>query len=366
MNLKKSFIQKKNTSFSFGRRSCLNSNPKHALIYLNYEFYMSIEKKILGLSSGHKFQSPQEIYSYKMTNNNGIDINTMSFGASVTDFMVKKKERTFNIVKKFDDFSQYEKIQNNTLMGTSLGRFARCIENGKFFIDGTEFQLSCNENGHHFHGGYYGFHVFNWESTFFEDKDSCSVVYSLNSPDGDQGYPGEVNIKTTYKLYNNNDFEIIFEAETTKTTLIGLSNHVFWNLDESSTINNHVLNINSTDCIPMNKEFIPNGPPISVVGKTNDFLKARSIDESVLDICYVFDEPGLFAELYSSLSDIRIKVYSDQKVMAMYSGDFLEDKRSGIAFQPGPFPNAPNYSNEFPSILRPGQSYKQHFKVTIE
>ena len=266
--------------------------------------------------------------------------------------------------------------------GATIGRYANRIAKGKFTIDGVEYSLPLNNGPNTLHGGPHGFHNQVWESKNIQDT---SLELEYTSKDMEEGFPGNLMVKLTYTLTEQNGLKMEYEAKTDKKTIINLTNHAFFNLNGigSGTITDHSLRILAKRYTPVNETLIPTGNLESVEGTPFDFLEFHTIGSRIhenhiqlkygggYDHNYVLDEPGFkkaVASVRGDKSGIQMDIYTDQPGLQFYSGNFMEAKnslkghhsdgfRTAFALETQHFPDSPNQA-QFPStLLNPGEIY---------
>ena len=236
---------------------------------------------------------------FTCTNSNGYSVDLINYGATVVAFNAPDREgKSANVTLGCSDMAGYE--ANESFLGATVGRYANRIKEGKFSIDGQAFALPINNGNHHLHGGVEGLDRKVWEAETLETDDSVGVRFSITSPDGDNGYPGEVDITVAYVLNNDNELVIQYNATTDKPTHINLTNHSYWNLSGAGqgTIGEHELTIAAGELVEVNDEGIPTGKLSNVTSTPFDFRKTRPIGEDIentgitpagYDHCYVID-----------------------------------------------------------------------------
>ena len=181
-----------------------------------------------------------EIKSYRLSNKNNISIEFLYLGGIITSIKTPDKNNQFSdIVLGFEDFEKYH--NNSAYFGAIIGRYANRIESGKFKIDGNEYHLKTNNGLNHLHGGHNGFDKVFWQISPVKGKNAYLLYYM--SPDGEEGYPGNLEVKVTYELTDDNNFKILYEAASDKKTIINLSQHSYFNLSGnfSNTVLDHLL-----------------------------------------------------------------------------------------------------------------------------
>jgi len=327
----------------------------------------------------------REVNLYTLQNRNGMIVKISDYGCIVQSIIVPDRNNHFNdVVLGFDSLQGY--VKNNLYFGSIIGRFANRISNGKFTLESVEYSLEQNSFPNHLHGGVIGFDKVLWSANEITSPDSCGLKLTYISPDGDQDYPGELKVTTTYKLYNTNELEIQLEAVTNKPTIINLTNHSYFNLKDGgqSSISNHVLVLNADQFVPVNKLLIPIGEFRNVEGTPMDFRKPfpigkriESLDEQ-LEFGNGYDHSWAINRTNQQLIKAAIvnepvtgrvlEVWTTQPAIHLYTGNFLDgtfkgkagtvyQKRNGFCLETQHFADSPNHP-EFPStILRPGEKY---------
>ncbi|MBO8131543.1 MAG: galactose mutarotase [Candidatus Marinimicrobia bacterium] len=339
----------------------------------------------------------KDVFLYTLKNNNDMAVKITNYGGIlVSIFVPDKNGKLVDVLAGFDSLDDY--IADDSFFGIVVGRFANRIKKGRFTLDGKEYQLTINNGENHLHGGKNHFGKKLWDARTVSDDSCVSLVLSLDSPDGEEGYPGNLHAKVTYSLFKDrNELKISFKATTDKPTIVNMTSHGYFNLSGSfdNTILNHQLMIDADYFTPTNKELIPTGELRDVTGTPMDFRKPKQIGQDI-DKDY---EPLKFAggydhnwvlnsyngqirkvvELYSPESGINMELLTDQPGIQFYSGNFLDGTKKGkggvkynfrtsLCLEPQNFPDAPNHPN-FPSaVLRPGETYTHTtiFKFSVK
>jgi len=288
-----------------------------------------------------------------------------------------------NIVAGFDDLQQYLGV--HPYVGCVIGRFANRIAFGRFRLDDTEYSLPVNDPPNHLHGYFKGFDKKVWEvANVIEEQHRVGVSLTYSSKDGEEGYPGNLNARVSYFLSEENKLDIEYGATTDKPTIVNLTNHSYFNLAafEESDIYSHQLRILGDSYLLKNENNVASGEIAPVRDGIMDFTKARQIgsqlhllvkDEGGYDHTYVLNknnrEVELAAELFDPVSGRRLRVFTDQPAIHVYtanwwdgslkySGGVAHQKHAAIALETQAFPDAPNHP-DFPStILRAGEIYE--------
>lgn len=254
--------------------------------------------------------------------------------------------------------------------GSICGRVANRIAGGSFELDGVSYQLAVNNGPNHLHGGLKGFSDMPW---VVEEATETRLVLSLISPDGQENYPGTVTVRATYSVEGRR-LTLLMEATTDAPTLLNLTNHAYWNLTGTGTIDSHCLQVCATSYTPMVAN-IPTGNIVTVEGSLYDLrrpacLGERNAPETIAggyDDNYVLGtEPGV--KLAAVLTNGRrtLRVLTDAPGLQVYTGDYLPLKRGGVALEAQNFPDSPHHSH-FPSIvLRPGETYSRTIAWEID
>jgi aldose 1-epimerase len=292
---------------------------------------------------------------------NGVSLEVWTLGATLAELNIPDRAgRLANVCFRFDSVNEHVGIYRKHLVGTVLGRFARCIKAGRFELDGVAIQLERNIDGHHFHGGHHGLHSRLWHARTLLEEDKQSLYLTIESDDGDEGYPGKIWVETRYILHRDGLLSIEFHAHSDRTTIIGLSPHIFWNLAGHGSIDSHFLRLDADHLIATDEMFIPLAiAPRAVDGGEFDFRHTRAIGRQPIDNCWINAlRPGALLELIYPDSGRRLSVTTDQPALAIYSADHLPIPRVGLCIQPSAYPDAPNRP-DFPSCrLAAGQTHQ--------
>lgn len=328
---------------------------------------------------------------YTLQNANGMAVQITNYGARVVDLWVPSADGTFkDVIWGYETLDGYR--TGDKYSSPIVGRYGNRIADGRFTLDGKEYQLTVNENGNQLHGGAGGFECRVWEGREFTDAaGNPAVALTYHSPDGEEGYPGNLDITVTYSLTPKNELVIDYKATTDAPTILNPTSHIYYNLHGTSaqSTDSHLLTIHASAFTPTDAELIPTGEIRPVEGTPLDFRQPTAIGARLGEMTYeplvlangydhnwVLDKqtPGavtLAAEVYEPATGIVMNVYTDQPGLQFYCGQGMNGKnvgkrgdthnfRSGIALETQNFPDAPNHAN-FPSaVLRPGEEYTQH------
>jgi aldose 1-epimerase len=341
-----------------------------------------------------KLPSGEATSLYTLTNANGVVVKVTNYGGVITSMVVPDKNgKMGDVVLGFDNVDGY--LKNKAFFGAVIGRYGNRIGKGQFELDGKKYQLTLNDGPNHLHGGTVGFDKILWNAKPFKTDTTVGVTLTHLSPDGDQGYPGNLNATVVYELNNDNEFVIKYKATTDKATPINMTQHPYFNMAGSGSILDQELQINANRYTPIDNTLIPTGEIAAVKGTPFDFTKAHKIGDMIAqenvqlkngggyDHNWVLDkksdsEWGLDATFTDPKSGRVLEVWSDEPGIQFYSGNFLDGKvdgkgvnfvyRGAICLEPQHFPDSPNKAN-FPStILKPGTEYnsKLSFKFSVK
>lgn len=304
-----------------------------------------------------------------LQNATNMTVNLFNYGATIKDiFLTDAKGAKHNMVLSYDNVQDY--YTDEHYLGCVVGRYANRIAGGKFKLEGKTHQLSLNEKGNHLHGGFKGLSKKVWDiKNIIEDDKEIGVIFSIVSPDMDEGYPGELKVEVKYNLTNDNELFISYSASTNKPTIINLTNHSYFNLSGGQKdISNYRLAVIADVYTPANESFLPAGTVKSLNNTLFDLrqpLVVESFMRQVPTINYCLDNHGRF-EQAAVLSDedcgITLTVKTNAPGLQIYFGQYLNGKQKpfyGICLESQNYPDAPNQP-KFPSaLLMPGQVYQQ-------
>jgi len=332
----------------------------------------------------------KKVSLFTLRNRFGMTVQITNYGGRIVNCWVPDRKDDFkDVVTGYKSIDEYLS-SNEVYFGALIGRYGNRIGNAKFTLNGKEYQLPANNGKNQLHGGPKGFHNVVWDARQFKttlNEDALELSYI--SPDGEQGYPGTLNVKVVYKLTNNNELCIEYAATTDKPTVVNLTHHSFFNLHGFSdsiakSIDTHVLRINGSHFIPTNEELIPTGEIATVQGTPMDFTAPKTIGSRInenyqplifgkgYDHNWVLDkyqgELATAAVIYEPSTGIQMRVITDQPGIQFYSGNFLDGKETGkysevytyrtsFAMETQHFPDSPNHSDFPNTILNPREKY---------
>ncbi|HQU82916.1 MAG TPA: aldose epimerase family protein [Pyrinomonadaceae bacterium] len=321
---------------------------------------------------------------YTLTNSSGAEAKIINYGGRVVSLKMPDKNGKFeDVVLGYDDLKGYE--NDNAFFGGIIGRFGNRIAKGKFSLNGKEYTLAKNNGENHLHGGIKRFDVSVWTAKSSSNKDGAVLELNYLSKDGEEGYPGNLNVKVVYTLTENNELKIEYSATTDQDTVVNLTNHSYFNLRGagSGTILDHILTINADKFTPTDETAIPNGELRSVANTPFDFLKPTKIGERInsdyeqikigkgYDHNYVlnksFGENSLAATVFETTSGRVMEVFTTEPGVQLYSGNFLDkvkgkngkiyEYRGALCLETQHFPDSPNRPDFPTTVLKKGQQY---------
>ncbi|MEM8893264.1 MAG: aldose epimerase family protein [Bacteroidota bacterium] len=342
---------------------------------------LSVSQSFFGTTSDNK-----EVTYFELKNASDMTVGVIDYGATITKIMVPDRTGSVgDVVLGHDNMQGYE--EENDYFGCTAGRFANRIGNGTFSIDGTQYELPLNDNGNSLHGGHMGFDKQVWDASIIEDPNEVGVMMTYFSKDGEEGYPGDMYVTVRFTLDNQNRLKIDYVAETSKTTVINLTNHSYFNLKDGgrSSILDHELMINAPWYTPVGKGLIATGEILKVEGTPFDFLKSTRIGDRIednnhqlelglgYDHNFVIDKEhnilDLIATVYDPDGGRLLEIYTTEPGVQFYSGNFLTGKitgkndiqynyRNGLCMETQHFPDSPNKPH-FPNVkLKPDQKFE--------
>lgn len=337
-----------------------------------------------------------KVEAITLINNKGVSATILTYGATLQ--ALKAPDRTglvADIVLGHDTLKPY--VETPNYFGITVGRYANRIAGGRFTLDGKTYQLTQNDKQNSLHGGVKGFDKHVWQVADVRQGDTASVTLTLTSPDGDQGYPGTLSVKTTYALDENNVLSMTYEAATDKPTIVNMTNHAIFNLaGEGSPLGilRHKLTLPASHYTPVNAALIPTGELKPVDGTVFDFRKGRVLSDGLRDGTdpqivagrgydhnFAIDsgltpKQKLTARLEDPDSGRVLEVYSTQPGIQVYTGNFLDGTlvgkqghlyrmSDGIALEPQKFPDAPNQPAFTTARVDPGKPYRHDMSFRL-
>ncbi len=312
-----------------------------------------------------------------LENSNGYSAQVITYGAYLVSFKGPDKDgKIEELTRNYPDLAAYEDKTN--YHGATVGRYANRIGGNTFSIDGTSYDLTPNNEFFQLHGGPDGFNTKIWEAFPIRYEERASVKLTLTSEDGDQGYPGTLDVALTITLTEQNELFFVYEAATDKNTYVSLTNHTYWNLSGKpgiKKIDDQLLKIHSEKTVDIDVHQVPTGKFNPVEGTIFDFTERKRIGDDIMKIdadpvgydhnfC-LSDRKGVqdAAELYDPESGRLMKVLTDAPGLQFYSDNHdTEHPHTALCLEAGELPDAMNHENFYSPLLEPGKLYRQ---VTI-
>ena len=329
---------------------------------------------------------------YTLRNKNNMEVCVTNFGGRIVSVMVPDKDGQMrDVVLGFDSIQDY--VSKPSDFGASIGRYANRINQGRFTLDGTEYQLPQNNYGHCLHGGPQGFQYRVFDAV---QPNPQELELTYMAEDGEEGFPGNITCKVLMKLTDDNAIDIRYEAETDKPTIVNMTNHSYFNLDGDAARNEaHLLTIDADYYTPVDSTFMTTGEIAPVEGTPMDFRTPTPVGARINDYDFVqlkngngYDHNWVLntkgditskcATLESPLTGIVLDVYTNEPGIQVYAGNFLDgsltgkkgityNQRASVCLETQKYPDTPN-KPEWPSaVLRPGEKYMSQciFKFSV-
>lgn len=324
----------------------------------------------------------QQIYLYTLKNSHGMEVAITNYGAAVVSIKVPDNQgKIADVALGYDDVQGY--VNDKSYFGATIGRYGNRISNGEFTLNGKKYQIPRNDGPNALHGGKIGFNKRIWTE---KDLSGNTIQMSYLSPDGEEGFPGNLNLIVKFTLTDNNELRFDYLATTDKNTVLNLTNHTYFNLggQGNGDILGSELTLHASRFTPVDANLIPTGDLASVKGTPFDFTTPHKIGERIgepneqLKLGRGYDHnfvltrtmsgPILAARAYDARSGRVLEVLTDQPGIQFYSGNFLDgtakgkgsnyNYRTGFCLETQHFPDSPNHPN-FPSTeLKPGQKFE--------
>jgi aldose 1-epimerase len=337
-----------------------------------------VSKVVFGETPDRNF-----VMLYTLTNANGARAKVSTYGAILTELQVPDRDgKLADVVLGFDDLKGY--LAGHPYFGSNVGRVGNRVAKGKFTLDGKEYKLATNNGPNSLHGGLKGFDKVVWKASTAYGETSVKLTY--RSPDGEEGYPGNLTATVTYTLTDKNELRVDYAATTDKATPVNLAHHSYFNLagPASGDVLGHEVTILADQYTPVDDTLIPTGKVAPVRGTPLDFTTPHTIGERIAEMKgdpggydhnYVLrsggsKEPALAARVVEPKTGRVMEVLTTEPGMQFYTGNFLDGKQkgkggvvykkhAGFCLEAQHFPDSVNRP-EFPSvILRPGETYTQ-------
>jgi len=316
---------------------------------------------------------------YTLVNHSGITMKVTNYGGIITSLLVPDKNgKAADIVLGYDSLPGY--LEAPSYFGALIGRYGNRIANGKFTLDGTEYVLAKNNGPNHLHGGVYGYDKVVWEAEEFKTDSAVGIKLHRLSKDGEEGYPGNLDVTVTYTLNDDNSLVFDYTATTDKATPVNLTQHSYFNLAGGGDIKTHELMISASKYNVVDSTLIPTGELREVKGTPFDFTTMKPIGKDLeatggnpvgYDHNFILDTKSiseLAVRVVEPNSGRIMEVYTDQPGVQFYSGNFLDgtitgksgtfyQQYTGFCLETQHFPDSPNQPAFPTTILKPGEKY---------
>jgi aldose 1-epimerase len=335
----------------------------------------------------------QEVHLFMLESASGMRAEFISYGAALKSLCMPDARGEFrDVTYGFETLAEYE--AHRFFFGATIGRFGNRIAHGSFSLGGADYTLAKNDNAkHHLHGGETGFDRRVWKGSLTAEKTAATVTFTYDSPDGEEGYPGNLAAEVTYTVTDADELIITYTARTDKTTPFNPTNHSFWNLacvdsgegKSHDTIESHLLQLHCPLYIPADDDLIPTGEILSVKGTPMDFTSPKSIGKDIdrvlpngYDHCFVIDPHAVSRSLPQGIplrcaallkdpaSGRAMEVLTTMPGVHVYSGNFIQEvktaggmskRRGALCLETEQFPDSVNRPY-FPSpLLKPGETF---------
>ena len=331
---------------------------------------------------------------YTLRNKNNMEVCVTNFGGRIVSVMVPDKDGQMrDVVLGFDSIQDY--VSKPSDFGASIGRYANRINQGRFTLDGTEYQLPQNNYGHCLHGGPQGFQYRVFDAV---QPNPQELELTYMAEDGEEGFPGNITCKVLMKLTDDNAIDIRYEAETDKPTIVNMTNHSYFNLagDPSKTSTDNIMYVNADYYTPVDSTFMTTGEIAPVKDTPMDFTTPKAVGKDInnydfvqlkngngYDHNWVLNTKGdisqVAARLTSPETGITLEVYTNEPGIQVYTGNFLDgtvsgkkgivyNQRASVCLETQHYPDSPNKADWPSVVLEPGQTYNSEciFKFSTE
>ncbi len=345
-------------------------------------------------AGGHRASKPfgktpdgQQAYLYTLRNSAGMEVTITNYGGTITSVRVPDRNGKYDdVVLGFDSVEGYTQPLNTAYFGALIGRYGNRIAKGTFTLDGKQYHIPVNDGPNSLHGGKTGFNKRIWDVKDVSTASEPALELHYLSPDGEQGFPGNLDVTVRYSLDAKNGLRIDYSAKTDKDTVLNLTNHSYFNLEGagSETVLNHKLMLAAAKYTPIDSTLIPTGAIVPVSGTPLDFTHSTAVGERInadneqlklakgYDQNFVLDYSGDLSKAGARVEEPKsgrvMEVFTTQPGIQFYSGNFLDGKmkgiggtyrhRSALCLETQHFPDSPN-KPQFPStVLHPGEQFK--------
>jgi len=328
----------------------------------------------------NRFNQDHDFLCITLENKLGTSVDILNYGGILTSFrVVSGAGKQADIVLRFNDPHEY--LGDHPYFGDIIGRYANRIAGGTFELDGKIYNLAKNNGPNHLHGGNKGFDKAFWNAEPATVRGNDALILKHTSPDGDEGYPGNLHVTVTYTLTGDDALAIEYQAKTDRPTVVNLTQHSYFNLDHPGReVYDHILQIRANRYLKIDENLIPTGQILDVHGTPFDFTAPSKIGDRIREVepgydhCFVFghrQDDGLHhVEVTCASSGLGLQMFTTEPAMQFYTGNFLDGslsgkegiryrKHSAFCLEAQHYPDSPNHP-EFPgTVLHPGEIYNQ-------
>jgi aldose 1-epimerase len=317
----------------------------------------------------------EQVHSHELINEKGMQLCVINYGATVVSLKkLLKTGKVIDVVLGFDNLEAYLKsfqLKSPPYFGATVGRFAGRINNSSFILNGKSYLLNKNNNNHSLHGGIVNFSQKIWTVENISEGKNPSITLSCLSPNGEENYPGDLLVKLTYTLSEENELIIEYQAHSSEDTIVNLTHHSYFNLDgHGSDLSEHELIVNVEQMLETTDENIPTGRLLNTANSSFDFSTPKKCPSKIDNTFVLACQHEFTASLFNKKNLLKMTVYTDQPGVHIYVGGncFNEVKGkenaeyhpvSGICFEAQNFPDAPNHEN-FPSSTLKKEEFYHH------
>lgn len=336
-------------------------------------FVMKINVSTFGELNG------EAVKAFTLSNANGMSVTLLNYGGIIKEINFPNAEGDLiSCVQTFETLQDY--IDDPSYRGAIVGRYANRIGHGTFTLNGTQYTLDKNGSEHNLHGGLQGFHKKLWHASTQELADSASVSFTLTSPDGEGGFPGNVSVEACYTLNNDNELSLVMTATTDKETPLSFTQHAYFTLSNETKVGNTLLHIDAESVTDADSSLLPTGELVDVKGTPFDFSSLTEIAQKAnqqpshplydrvggYDHNYVLrrkdaNEPQ--ATVKALDTGISMELFTTLPGLQLYTGSLTSDEQLGaLCLEPQHFPDAPN-KPMFPNcFVKPGETFKSSIR----
>jgi len=351
---------------------------------------LNISQQYFGsLSSGESAQL------FTLSNAHGLKVKITNYGGIIVSLeTLDKNDISGDIVLGYDDITSYE--NDPYYLGAIIGRYAGRIDQGLLSIDDKIYQLDMNNIDNQLHGGFQALNKQLWQATTESSTEKVSLILQHTSPDGANGFPGNIDFKVKYNLNNDNELSVEYFASTDKTTVVNLTQHSYFNLagHQSGDVYQHLIQINADHFLPMNKRIYPTGEVRKVAGSAQDFRQFMALESNInsddaqvviakgYDNYWLTNDNAISGEAFSARafepnSGRKLTLYSDQPCLILYTANYIDGSQTGkdncvyqqhsaFCFEPQSLANRVTAANINNTILRPSQPFYSQTRFIFE